>query len=147
MLFADVGSISVWRRPLTPEDIKLLSRTFKDVKLALPEITRQQLVSTGLALPLLTMDVGAVDGLGMCTYNAHIKWNMPKLPLDYKKLGYNIIRYEAKIEYYIATNSIGAPSLGVAGTPLFYHELPILSIQVPQLSLLPPKQNPVVSLQ
>ena len=111
MLFADVGSISVWRRPLTPEDIKLLSRTFKDVKLALPEITRQQLVSTGLALPLLTMDVGAVDGLGMCTYNAHIKWKMPKLPLDYKKLGYNIVRYEAKIEYYIAGNLVAKDNL------------------------------------
>ena len=111
MLFADVGSISIWRRSLTPEDIKVLSRTFKDVKLALPEITRQQLVSTGLALPLLTMDIGAVDGLGMCTYNAHIKWNMPKLPLDYKKLGYNIIRYEAKIEYYIGGNLVPKENL------------------------------------
>jgi len=52
-----------------------------------------------------------------------------------------------KIENYIATSSIGAPSLGVAGLPLFPEnsELPILSIHVPQLSLLPPKQNPVLS--
>jgi hypothetical protein len=39
-------------------------------------------------------------------------------------------------EYCIETNSIGAPSLGVAGIPLFLvlSEEPILSIQVPQLN-------------
>jgi len=47
-------------------------------------------------------------------------------------------------EYYKPTISIGAPSLGVAGYPLFtFGTEPILSIHVPQLSLLPPCENPV----
>lgn len=106
MLFADVGSISIWRRKLKPDDIKILSRTFKDVKLALPEITKHQLVGKGLAIEPLVINVSHITGLGLCTYNAHIKWVAPQLPLDYKKLGYNIIKYESKVEYYVGGNLV-----------------------------------------
>uniref|UniRef100_A0A915IC77 Uncharacterized protein n=1 Tax=Romanomermis culicivorax TaxID=13658 RepID=A0A915IC77_ROMCU len=43
------------------------------------------------------------------------------------------------------TNSTAEPSRGVAGRPRFdaLSELPILSIQVPQLWALPPKTKPV----
>lgn len=105
-LNADVGSISIWRRELTPEDIKVLSRTFQNVKLALPEIKRKNLVGTGLAVPPLDIDISHIDGLGMCTYNCHIKWNKPKLPLDYDKLGYNIVKYDIQIKYYVGNNLV-----------------------------------------
>lgn len=111
MLYGDVGGISIWRRQLLPENIKKLSKTFKDIKLALPKITQQQLVSTGLTLPQLNMNIITIDGLGMCTYNAHIKWNIPQLPLDYIKLGYNIVKYEAKLEYYVGNNLISKEQL------------------------------------
>ena len=111
MLFADVGSISIWRRRLTPDDVKILARTFKDVKLALPEITKHQLVGRGLAIEPLIADITSITGLGLCTYNAHIKWVAPELPLDYKKLGYNIIRYEAKVEYYVGGNLVPKENL------------------------------------
>jgi hypothetical protein len=111
MLNGDIGSISVWRRSLTPQDIKILSRTFKDVKLAMPEIKRKQLVGTGLPLIPLDMKTDFVDGLGLCTYNLHITWQFPEMPIDYKKLGYNVIKYETKLEYYINGNLISANNL------------------------------------
>jgi hypothetical protein len=111
MLHADVGGISIWRRQLSPQDIKILSKTYKDVKLALPEIKRHQLVSSGLDLPLLLINITSVDGLGMCTYNANINWKKPKIPLDYMKLGFMITEYETKLEYYIGGNLIAHANL------------------------------------
>jgi hypothetical protein len=111
MLNADIGSISVWRRSLRPEDIKILSRTFKDVKLAMPEIKRKQLVGTGLPLIPMDMKVDYVDGLGLCTYNVHIIWQLPEMPQDYKKLGYNVVKYDTKLEYYIDGNLISGNNL------------------------------------
>ncbi len=106
MLFADMGAISIWKRQLLPEDIKVLSRTFDDVKLAVPEIKDYKLVNSGINLPNLITNIKSIDGLGMCTYNIHINWNSPVLPIDYIKLGYSLKEYEAKLEYYVSGNLV-----------------------------------------